>query len=435
MPAVAAQGLPAGSAASQASEVPHRSKQFANKKVMFSSSNNNEEAFDDAENKDIKTLLISTKRPRTFLERCARELLAGQTQVIILSALGDAIPLCVNLLVALEQKKAVACIKIETSYTPYTTGGVQGYTPGLRIYVKKHENFKGSRISPGYVFFCDDPAKVNNLFTQCYEPDSLEGFASVNAGDSELYVGGAGINKAFADILKDAGQNIELYTVLHERLLKRALEENKDGSENETRFIIMDDLTNTHPDVEVALCRPCMELSRIDQSGRTGCVFISTFKDKYPCNSSSNVALVYVVGPKGSDFVNKEDFIFAVQATAGNLMTALCDFNGFVRRQGKNMYPRINLCRICLFSGGKYIHRDASKMEVAQAILSGLNEAYRHGPAPRLNFTYDEDVFKKTWAEVMGFEVFQSNVNNGKIIAPKVPRMRGGRGRGRAFRG
>lgn len=349
---------------------------------------------------DAKTLLISTKRPRRFLERTARELLAGGTDIIILSALGDAIPLCVQLQIALEEKKAAVTIKLETTYNPYSINGAVGYTPGLRVYMKKHVDFKGSRISPGYVSFCE--LSADSSYTSCYDLDSKDGFASVNAGDHDLYVGGKGINLAFAEVLGKAKQEVDKYAELHKNLLARALQENKDNSDNEIRSILMDDPTDTHPDIKIALCRTSPEMRKIDPSGKTGSVFISAFKHKMPHDSQSNMAMVYVVGPKGTDFKRKKDFLDAVHATAVNLMTALCDFNGFVRREEQKSYSKISLCRVCLFSGGAYRFANTSKVEVAEAILSGLNEAYRHGPAPRLNFAYDEDVFRKVWTETTG---------------------------------
>lgn len=363
---------------------------------------------------ECKTLLISTKRPCRFLERSARELLAGGTEVIILSALGDAIPLCVQLLTALEDKKAATSTKLETTYNPYNLNYRSvGYTPGLRVYMKKHPEFKGSRISPGYVSFSDVPnAENDETHTPCYGAEAKEGFASVNAGDHQLYVGGKGINKAFADILKSAGQQIEKYECLHENLLTRALQENKDNRDSEIRSILMDDPTDSHPDIRIALCRTSPDLRKIDPSGRTGSVYISAFKDKFPHHSPSNMAMVYVVGPKGSEFNSKEEFLDAVHATAVNLMTALCDFNGFVRREEQKTYAKISVCRVCLFSGGVYRHNEATKADVAEAILSGLNEAYRHGPAPRLNFTHDEDVFRKVWTETTGLQIFQNSVNS-----------------------
>lgn len=52
-------------------------------------------------------LLISSKRPRTFYERAARELLASGNQEIMLSALGDAAPTAIHLAASLQEKKAV----------------------------------------------------------------------------------------------------------------------------------------------------------------------------------------------------------------------------------------------------------------------------------------------------------------------------------------
>eukprot|EP00922_Rhytidocystis_sp_ex-Travisia-forbesii_P035592 GHVS01052826.1.p1 GENE.GHVS01052826.1~~GHVS01052826.1.p1 ORF type:complete len:471 (+),score=129.48 GHVS01052826.1:87-1415(+) len=369
---------------------------------------------------DAKVLLISSKRPRSFFERTVRELLAGGTDVVVLSALGDAIPLCVLLQTSLEEKNAASLVKIETTYNPYNNrnGSYSASPPtaGLRIYMKKHEQFKGSRISPGYVTFVEGGATTaaaaagGGAHTPVYDAEPKERCGAVNCGDPGLYVGGAGINKAFAEVLSQAGQSVEQYENVHKTLLDKATEENKEktlDSDVRACTLMEDELSPHHTDLKMAMCRPCKLLEGC-KTPTTGCVFLSVFKDdKVPCNQEKNQCMVYVVGPKGTDFETKENFIDAVKHTAVNLMTMLCDYNGVSRRHGAAKgLQKLNNCRIALFSGGAFLHEGATKLDVAKAILSGLEEGYRHGPAPRLNFVYDEDVFKQGWTEITGLDVY-----------------------------
>eukprot|EP00920_Eleutheroschizon_duboscqi_P009212 GHVT01021058.1.p1 GENE.GHVT01021058.1~~GHVT01021058.1.p1 ORF type:complete len:507 (+),score=154.95 GHVT01021058.1:165-1685(+) len=415
-----------------------------------------------------KTLLVSTVRRRRFLERSARELLAGGTQYVALSALGEAMQLAIQLADSLEAKNAAIIKKVETTYhrfdnaasggtgnrrnrqprvaesvtpTPetkeepedeqeggavaeldgaavaeeeggtaavaqQTTRNRASYAPGIRIYMQKHPDFKGSRISPGYVSFLQEP-KDGQTFSPIYDEDPKDRVATVNAGDPSLYVGGAGLNKAFGSALKDADIDVEKFQKLHEALLKAALEESKDKqADTEIRSTNLENVEEIHPDVKFAQCRVCHELRGKDSSGSTGAAFISIFKSKFPHGMERNMGMVYVVPPSADLFKSKEDFIDAVEATAHNLLTALCDYNGTSKREGNRRggLQRLHCCRISLFSGGRFKHPNAPKIEVAEAIIRGLEDGYRHGPAPRINFAYDENVFHDAWMNVIGVE-------------------------------
>lgn len=353
---------------------------------------------------NAKLLLISCKRPKSFFERTVRELLAGGTDVVVLSALGDAIPMCVQLQSTLEEKKAAVQVKIETTYSPFGQKTTGPPTAGLRIYMKKHSDFKGSRISPGYVSFEEE----KGMFTPVYDEDPKERCGSVNAGDHQLHVGGSGCNKAFHEVLTAAGQNVENYQALQKALLKKSITDNEEKeSDVDVRAVQLENLEEHTSDLKFALCRNCKALQSRDADGATGSVYLSVFKDsKNPKGKEKNIAMVYVVGPKGTDLPDRDLFLDAVKRTAVNIMTVLCDYNGAVRRQGsQKVVQRMNVCRISMFSGGVFKHSEVSKKEVAKAIISGLEEGYRHGPAPRLNFAFDDDAFKQVWIESTGLDI------------------------------
>ncbi|SBS96091.1 DNA/RNA-binding protein Alba 4, putative (ALBA4) [Plasmodium ovale curtisi] len=363
--------------------------------------NPKQNSVDENEFPNSKVLLVSVKRTRRFLERTARELLAGGTRYIILSGLGDALPLCVQLQSSLQSKNAAVVVKIETSYSYFNSN--YSYTPGLKIYMEKHPDFKGSRISPGYVSFHE---KTED-FTPIYDESPNEYMCAVNAGDNNLYVGGEGINGAFAELLSSHGQEVDRYESLFKELLNKAVKENSEKPEEEVKSVLYDNVDKKYGDVKLALCRIRNSLKK-GNDYTTGSVFIVTFKKNYPHKKEKNMGMVYVVGPKGKNFNTVEDFLEAVHDTAENLMTALCDYNGLVKRE-EIKHVRMNTCRICLFSGSLYKHPNASKLDVAKSILNGLAVGYRHGPSPRLNFTYDENVFKDAWVETTGLQVFNHN--------------------------
>lgn len=349
---------------------------------------------------DAKTLLVSVKRTRRFLERTARELLAGGTRYIILSGLGDALPLCVELQASLESRNAAVTVKIETSYNYFKTN--YGFTPGLKIYMEKHADFKGSRISPGYVSFHE---KSDSGPTPLYDEHAEEYTCSLNAGDNGLYVGGEGINRAFSEMLSSNSHTVDKYEALFKELLEKAIKENEDKVDEDIKATVYENVEKQYPDVKFALCRIRNSLKK-GTDFTVGSVFVVIFKKRFPFKNDRNMGMVYVVGPKGKNFGSGESFLAAVEDTAENLMTALCDYNGYVKRETVRKNHRMNICRICLFSGGIFKPPNVKKFSVAKAILNGLAKGYRHGASPRLNFAYDEDAFKEAWIETTGLPVY-----------------------------
>lgn len=346
-----------------------------------------------------KTLLISVKRTRRFLERTARELLAGGTKYIILSGLGDALPLCVQLQSSLQSKNAATTVKIETSYSYFKAN--YSFTPGLKIYMERHPDFKGSRISPGYVSFLEKP---ESGFSPLFDEHPNEYICSVNAGDPNLHVGGEGINKAFAELLTSLGHPLDRYEVLFKELLAKAVKDNGEKKDDEVKSTLFEGVEKQFPDIKLALCRVRTGLKK-GHDYTTGAVFVVTFRKTHPFKKEKNMGMVYVVPPKGRNYSSASEFLQAVKDTAENLMTALCDYNGFVKREEIRQHYRMNTCRVCLFSGGSFKHSGCSKLDVAKSILNGLADGYRHGPSPRLNFAYDDNCFKDAWVETTGLQV------------------------------
>lgn len=65
----------------------------------------------------------------------------------------------------------------------------------------------------------------------------------------------------------------------------------------------------------------------------TGSTFIHIFEDgKCPHKNDNNAAVAHMIAPQGSDYATAEAFLDAVELSAMNLMTTLCDYNGYTRR-------------------------------------------------------------------------------------------------------
>nr|PVC51008.1 hypothetical protein MACL_00001866 [Theileria orientalis] len=345
---------------------------------------------------NAKTLLISSKRPKAFLIRTACELLAGGTEVLILSALGDAMGLCLQLQMLLVTKNAATTFKIETLLNKCANEKSKNpfYIPGLLVYMRKHPEFKGSRISPGYIVFSPKTANPTPL----YETNPTEFVVSVDAGNPELSVGGAGVNGAFGSLFQEMGYDLNSFRTLFTDLLKHT---RKLNNEDPTQFMATAEEPNNH--VLFSLCRIPNDSSYFKHENE-GVVFVTIFKNKFPHSNSHNLGFVYVVGPNGANYKTVDDFLDAVHKLGDNMVTALCDYNGTAKRETAKKLPRVTTCRLCLVSGGIYKHPEVTKLDVAKSLLNGVAEGYRHGPTPRFNFAYDEDVFRVAWCETTGLK-------------------------------
>ncbi|KAK2195468.1 Alba-like domain superfamily [Babesia duncani] len=345
-----------------------------------------------------KILLISAKRPGAFLVRTASELLAGGTEVLILSALGDAMPLAIQLQMTLINKNAATTIRIETCLNKRvnTRGKHDSYTPGLQIYMRKHPEYKGSRISPGHVAFANKPE--NAPHTPLYDSTPTDRVCSTLAGSADFGFSDNGTSGEMAKLLLEAEHAVQDYKTLFTAL---ALDARKAHEADAATFVAtMSKCDTKHPDLKFALCRLPRNPELLKEN--EGLVFICIFKHKYPGNDANNMGFVYVVAPNGKNYSNEADFYTAMHETGENFMTALCDYNGIVKRGGSKTMQWMTTCRVCLVGGGANIHPKGSKLEVAKNLLNGIAEGYRHGPAPRLSFSYDEDIFRSAWQETTG---------------------------------
>lgn len=228
---------------------------------------------------NAKTLLISSKRPKAFLIRTACELLAGGTEVLILSALGDAMGLCLQLQMLLVSKNAATTFRIETLLNKCNNDKSRGptYIPGLLVFMRKHPEFRGSRISPGYIVFSPKTASHTPLF----EAEPTEFVVSVNAGNPEFSLGGAGVNGAFGALLSEMGHDLAAHKHMFTDLVKEARRLNKDDP---TQFVATVHEPTDH--VLFAMCRLPADASYFRHENE-GVVFVTLFNNEFPHSNVS----------------------------------------------------------------------------------------------------------------------------------------------------
>eukprot|EP00923_Selenidium_pygospionis_P024970 GHVN01043896.1.p1 GENE.GHVN01043896.1~~GHVN01043896.1.p1 ORF type:complete len:143 (-),score=18.97 GHVN01043896.1:495-923(-) len=123
-------------------------------------------------------------------------------------------------------------------------------------------------------------------------------------------MGGGGVNKAFAQILK--GHDMKEYPTTHSRYKTKSLPANT--------------LTDLGSDRNLTSCFAFATSS--DGSSSEGYVFIDVFrKGKEPLGHSSNIAMVYVVGPKWCKGEPSDTFLQRVNQTAKNIFLSIVEYN------------------------------------------------------------------------------------------------------------
>ena len=141
--------------------------------------------------------------------------------------------------------------------------------------------------------------------------------------------------------------------------------------------------------------------------GATGSVFIDVFDEASRPLHKKNVAMLYVVGPKGEGsfpgqgpLLPLDSFLASVERLGKVALQLVADYNAVqdAKKNATDQLPSIDEVRWCLVSGGVSSHSGASKVEVASATLRGMRSVV--GRMPVVTFTYDDDVFRQ--AHVQG---------------------------------
>lgn len=214
-------------------------------------------------------------------------------------------------------------------------------------------------------------------FTTLYDAGQQCNFASLNAGDGALFVGGAAMNYQFARDLASAGQATDKYKDLHARLFGAA--------RNGVLFHAPADMLD--PNVAAAL------VLKPANGSKVGVVFIDIFHpEKRPHGCGQNMAMIYTVGPQRRNFDNSASFLEELRKLAQNVADACGQYNASAATH------KIEKVRVGLVSGGAFAG-EVPKKHVAIALCQGLNAgaSEQRELNPIFEFSYDEDVFKQAW--------------------------------------
>jgi hypothetical protein len=277
---------------------------------------------------------------------------------------------------------------------------VDSLQDGLAVVEKSDTRSDAVRFS----FEDQGPAK----FPPLYLAAPAFSTASVNAGDYRLYVGGLAINEAFATLLHDEqslcyNRNVwerwELarYTQLHHELLAAS---RKAGgafvaSANEAEFQAV--LGDLHLSIVCAMAGDASGQDSPGHESASGAVFLHVFAPNKQPLAQNNVAMLYVVGPKGEGcegpqqgpLLNREHFLEGVRVMAKRAFEVVGTYN----RNWAAGAP-IEEVRWCLVSGGAYCHLAVQKVEVAAATIHGMRDTQVD---VLVTFTYDENVFRRAF--------------------------------------
>ncbi|CAD7940241.1 unnamed protein product [Amoebophrya sp. A120] len=279
------------------------------------------------------------------------------------------------------------------------------FFPQLRIHFSRAAGFRmriPMALKPEKVAFLAKPTS----FTPIYEkeiPDEVH-VGSVNAGSDQLFVGGSAINAAFKRALDEAGIETGKYQDLQRKLWKSA-------SEQLDRVVLADAETCKELKVNYLSCRA----SYADST--TCSCFLHVFEPAArPMGNAKNAAMVYVVGPRGSECGSGEDFLEKLRNCGKNVVVSVNQYNLKHAKKYTEELPRIDRVRVCLVSGGIYKHPDVDKNDIARALMEGLylNPSAQVEHSPVFEFAYDEDAFKLAYEKALWIPI-----NEQKTVSTK----------------
>eukprot|EP01055_Gregarina_sp_Pseudo9_P001802 Gregarina_sp_Pseudo_9__1801@NODE_2223_length_1088_cov_16_958055_g2047_i0_p1_GENE_NODE_2223_length_1088_cov_16_958055_g2047_i0NODE_2223_length_1088_cov_16_958055_g2047_i0_p1_ORF_typecomplete_len242_score15_84GARS_N/PF02844_15/0_41GARS_N/PF02844_15/1_8e03_NODE_2223_length_1088_cov_16_958055_g2047_i03041029 len=225
-------------------------------------------------------------------------------------------------------------------------------------------------------------------WTPIWDATPSKSFASVNAGDPGLYVGGGGVNAAFGKSLKSASS----YTTLHQAAINLGADCISEQCKIETtQFNEVQQPSQYCASIAKCFVRLVPELVT-PQNYTTGAVIIDVFEPKSCPLHQNNKAMVYVVGPQGRNKTAGQ-FLSAVELTASNFILALNEYN--------SKQPRLDVVRMCLVSGGVFKHKSTSKDDVGVAIVQGIAKYWKPQISPLIEFAWDQDAFQHAMSKTL----------------------------------
>jgi len=259
--------------------------------------------------------------------------------------------------------------------------------------------------------FCGKPEG----FTPVYSAFPTGYTASTNAGDDTLYVGGGAINFAFQQALGVPAENG--YQRLHMSMLDVAWR--SPGTLCEVVLpgprdprLSSPTLHNHEAQLQELGLTACF--ARVSGRGASvgdplGAVFIDVFARRSCPSNPLNMAMLYVVGPKGEGAdggadasdgnspISREEFLAAVEDMAHNALAAVTEYN--MSTMDRSHLPCIEVVQWCLVSGGVYKQAECTKLDVASATLRGMISCAEEkgripSSLPLMRFAYDEAAFE-----------------------------------------
>ncbi|CAD7964449.1 unnamed protein product [Amoebophrya sp. A25] len=383
----------------------------------------------EAPTNEIKIGKSETLRP-VFLRQIMRQLIEGE-EIVRISGLATAIQETVIIHQLLSNM--IETHSIETHFLG-THRSKKDEHPQLRIAFSRTERLKiPLLLRPDNVIFMEKPKAFTPIYDE-FRHESANGsiksppsspsrggngdkggckkkkqefeqhFGSMNAGSDQLFVGGSAINAAFRRALSAAGFNCDAFKAVHEELWEKA-------SQNCDRVVTADEAQRKRLGVNYLSCRASL-------SDVTTCAcFIHIFPvGKRPMGSNQNAAMLYLIGPRGSDCASAADFVSKLRLCGKNAVVSVNQYNLKQQNNYTEELPRIDRVRVCLVSGGIYKHPDVSKHEIAEAIMQGLflNPSAQYEHSPQWEFAYDEDVFREAFATMWTEKSLLKHVRSAK---------------------
>ena len=221
--------------------------------------------------------------------------------------------------------------------------------------------------------------------------------ASVNAGNSgSLYVGGDGVNLAFAKHLNPPLQHVDDFANRHIKLLAKA---DKAGSAQWEAYSSTDPCAFSY-----------VNPSRVNQiaGSNEGVCFVDVFDISNavlcPDSNAMNVAMLYVAPPQDETYLKEASqdhaaatasFIAAIQALAVNIIKTISAYNALAAQQKQ---PVIQALRNTLYSSGIYNQTlNVPRPLIARTIFAGFTAELnndQHSGLEELQFPVGSNVLQ-----------------------------------------
>jgi hypothetical protein len=326
---------------------------------------------------------------------------------------------------------------------------------------KQSQSFTPIYNTEGKPYYLEPSKIVENKETA----KQAEFMASLNAGDSNLYVGGETINGQFNKTLGNSQSvlpvfSVEMHLLCYMQCFGVIKDTEKTVNQGNIKFyldkvnlnydldlnkISTDTTKQNYPgklhhfdiselqepektkfennkffsDIYLYISETRLKKFKYDTSLYPGDVFIEILK-KRPYNIDANAVMIYCVGPDyrvNKQNVNEEDFTDAVEQIGKNIATAIFKYNSISNTQN------IDYARICLISGGQF-RDNVGQPTVAKALIEGIHNVNKNNNNDNkfknivYNFAFDNDAFQKAFDELKKLKKYSDDTAFVKFEPP-----------------